>query len=130
MKGGRREGSGRKRKSIEQHLLNGTYRRSRHGPRPSSPLRLATQGATAVILEPVVGPAPAWILDGLAEPGRRLVTDAWQVFEGWSGAEQVLLRQAARALDDAESDTDSRGRRGAMRLFAALVQQLGLAQRT
>ena len=72
---------------------------------------------------------PAFVVEGLGAAGQRFATDAWREFENWSGAESVLLRQAARALDDAETTSDIRGRRLSVRLFAALCQQLRLGQR-
>jgi hypothetical protein len=147
--GGRRPGAGRPRKTLDEHLLRGTFRPARHGhllrqrraqtstapPQPVNPLdRFIKRSSLPETLPAPVDsqdlpPMPPTLLDGLGEPGRRFVADVWCEYEGWTGAETVLLRQAARALDDAETAIDARGRRMAVRLFAALVAQLRIGEK-
>jgi hypothetical protein len=80
--------------------------------------------AAAAAFDPIVPSIPPHVTAGLAAPGLRFVADAWRECE-YSGVELELLRQAARALDDAELNPDVRARRLATRLFASLVAQLG-----
>lgn len=110
-RGGRRIGAGRPRKPDNLHWLHGT------GPR--SVMATATAPAIGMALETI----PDVITAGLGEAGQRFVEEQWREAE-WTGADALLLRQAARALDDSEGAPSPRERRLAIRLFAALVEQL------
>lgn len=127
---GKKGRSGRPRKPIEQHVLSGTYRRDRHGPLPADlgSVRAfpTTVGATA--LAPDVPSVPAELVEGLSEPGRRFVSQVWAKFEGFNAAECALLRQAGRALDEAELLPVPRERQAASRLFADLTDRLKLRE--
>lgn len=110
MRGGARPGSGRKRKPVTTHVLQGTYRPDRHGPRPVVTL-----------------PRPR------AEPDP---TAGGETFAGWANrvydltrAERELANLAQMALDLARHE----GEPGSVRLqamgrFAALVKDLKLPE--
>lgn len=79
---------------MDTHLLNGTFRSDRHGPRPAVPVF----GATA--LQPlVVPPFPATLVTGLRAPGRTFVKNLWEHYTEWEPVALVLLRQAAEVID-------------------------------
>jgi hypothetical protein len=88
--------SGRPRKPVAEHLLKGTYRADRHGPRPGA------GGAASDSPMPIPRIPPA-LLEGLGPDGRAFVAGAWADFSGprgaWSGPDQALLRLAAEAHD-------------------------------
>jgi hypothetical protein len=67
---------------------------------------------------------PPHVACGLRAPGLRFVAAQWRE-RAYAGVEADLLRQAARALDEAELHRDVRARRLAARRFASLVAQLG-----
>lgn len=96
MRGGARPGSGRKRKSLREHLLNGTYRRDRHGPVPGStnvvrmPDRSETDGDRWA-------PTTAQ-LRALGRPGRVFLMDVIAMNDVAPGESHLLL-SAADAKD-------------------------------
>ena len=96
--GGARRGSGRKAKSPIERLVTGSWRPSRHGPPPSTPVMA---GAVAPLLfpQPAIPPPPAALLAGLTEPALVFVRGAWEQYASWSPADLVILRQAAEAVD-------------------------------
>ncbi len=94
MAGVKRRSGGRNRLSAETHILNGTFRADRHGPRSAAPLMI---GATA--LEIAVPPVPSDLVTGLRAPGRTFVTDVWAKYADWGPIALVLLRQAAEVTD-------------------------------
>ena len=115
-RGGKRPNSGRKAKSLEELQRTGRDRADRHShlltvPVPMSPPSMLVPESVQV---------------GLQGPGRAFVESCWQEYQGWTGAELALLRQAARMLDDAEAAPTPRARQSAVRLFAAVVAQLRL----
>lgn len=118
--GGRRPGAGRKAKTLEELSLTGGFRRSRH----AHLLPMVSSAATAPVLaDPAVEAIPDALIAGLGEAGRRFFIDVWEAYE-LSGVERILLRQTAKALDDAEMASTIRERRLSMRLFASLASQL------
>src|SRR5262245_42271173 len=89
-RGGARVGSGRKRKPVHDHLRDGTFRPSRHGPRP-----------TNVLTMPV--PASAWQptpvdLVGLGDAGKALVERVLDEYEP-SLTDGLQVIEAAHAAD-------------------------------
>jgi hypothetical protein len=79
--------SGRPKLSLAHHLLSGTYRPDRHGPKPT------TRGANALATEA----APGWMpdpadLQGIGEAGRVFVVR-------WLDAYEVSLAEGAQLLE-------------------------------
>lgn len=144
--------SGRRQKSLAEHLRHGTYRRDRHGELPPGgpaavlryplPLIDGTAALRAAQSAPIVEP-PAELLLGLGSEGLRLVFDVFQQFEP-GPAEVVILRTAAEAVDrihevrsvikrDGLVITTSRGSRSAhplLKVEKAAAQQLIAAMRS
>lgn len=121
-RGGKRIGAGRKPKTLAEHKRDGTFRHSRHQHLLTLvPARV--DGASAPALAPTVSPIPDYLTENLGPTGLRYLTDRWSRFEH-TGAEEILLRQAARAADEAERDPSPSVRRMAARLFVALDAQL------
>ena len=91
-KGGARPGAGRPRKSVASHLLTGTFRPSRHGPRPAAGHVLSLPSA-----EPDWRPSPA-DLAGLGVRAREwlALTLATYTLDAVEGAHALL---ALRCLD-------------------------------
>jgi hypothetical protein len=89
---GKRGRSGRRPLPIEEHLLRGTFRADRHGPRPT------ISGTSAVKFE---APAslPASALKGLGLDGAEFVQQVWAAYSGWTPGKRVLLWKAAELLD-------------------------------
>ena len=92
-KGGSRPGSGRKPKSIHEHLLRGTFRRSRHA------LRLAA-GATAAAPEAQWCPAPADV-QGLSPRGVTWLTTALDAYT-FTPLNALRLLELARTVSRIE----------------------------
>ena len=84
--------SGRRPKPVALHLLAGTYRADRHGPRP------AAAGSSALSMAHV-DPLPKTLLAGLHDPGRAFVVSLWTTYGSWSVGDTVLLHQAALLVD-------------------------------
>ena len=122
---GKKGRSGRPRKDIQVHLLNGTYRRDRHGPIPPGLSRgvVPFAAVTAVALQPGVPEVPVWLTAGLGPDGHRLVTTLWGQYE-FSLAEAELLRQCARALDLAETVPPGQLQIAAAKQFTGLLADL------
>ena len=99
----------------EEHRQRGT--RPRVKPRPA-------RVHAAVV--PITDPVPEAVIEGLQGPGKAFAEATWKQYTRWSAPELMLLRQAARLVDDAESGTNPRARQSAIRLLAALVAQLRL----
>src|SRR5262245_51821485 len=81
--------SGR-RKPLADHLRTGTYRPSRHGPRPG-------QVVPMVVAPAPWAPAPEDVVT-LGEAGRRFLGRMLEAFE-CSAVEGVLLVEAAHCVD-------------------------------
>jgi hypothetical protein len=96
---GKRGRSGRRPLPVATHLLRGTFRADRHGPRP-----VMTAGSAALTL-PVapVTPVPAAVVEGLQAPGLAFVLDVWIHYGDWSPAAVALLRQAGQVVDAIEA---------------------------
>jgi hypothetical protein len=112
---------GHNRLSAAEHVLRGTYRKDRHGPRPA-------RAAAATPMTDGSEPVPALVTEGLGEHGRRFVKAVWCEYDNWSHPELTLLRAAARTVDDYEAAPDAHERRQAAKLLAALIAQLKLEQ--
>jgi hypothetical protein len=93
---GRPGRSGRRPKTIEQHLADGTFRPNRHGPRPSP-------SGSNVVAMPVSDDEPEsmppWLTATLGPAGRQLVDDMWERYSEWNPSDLRLLRLAAEATD-------------------------------
>jgi hypothetical protein len=90
-KGGKRRGAGRKRKPLERHVIEGTFRKDRHG-------HLAALPAA-----PAADPVTTWTPDPdrlaeLSDAGRALVMAMTSDYE-FTSIEGVLLLAAARCAD-------------------------------
>jgi hypothetical protein len=86
-----------------------------------------SQAATAAVLAPHVPPLPDEVTAGLGAHGQRFVARLWNQFT-FTGADLELLRQTARALDDAETALNLRDRLQAIKAFAALLVQLDVKE--
>ena len=129
--------SGRKRKSLEAHILEGTWRPDRHGPRPSS---FSGNNVLSLPQASSIEP-PAELLAGLGDTAAAYVRTVFADFEP-SKTEQFVLRSAAESLDRAIAiraciDRDGlmpnrsphpllRHERAAHAQFLAAVRQLNL----
>jgi hypothetical protein len=100
--------SGRKPLSAAAHLLRGTFRPDRHGPRP------VTAGATALQAPACVPAVPSAVVDGLGERGLSFVLEVWSDYGEWTPASMVLLRQAGQVLDALEDYAANIARTGAL----------------
>jgi hypothetical protein len=132
MAGVKGRSGGHNRKNLAELKQTGGFRKDRHAhllaavpPRSQAATAPALVGMTSSQPDAL----PAEVLDGLGAAGQRFATASWREYEGWSGAELTLLRQAARLLDDAEAATDEKARRLAVRAFAAVVGQMGLGRK-
>jgi hypothetical protein len=95
--------SGRRRKTLEQHVLSGTYRPDRHGPLPKHlrDLRRGKSKAGAGAPDPSAAiVTPSALVVGLADTGRELVTSVLESFDV-NPAGYALLRAAAQQADRA-----------------------------
>jgi P27 family predicted phage terminase small subunit len=105
------------RKSAEQHLISGTYRRDRHGP-------VALASVNPQQTEPPEPPA------SLSPTAREAWRRYMQEFEAWSAGDLRLLELALHAQDRAEQcrrrlKADGlvlRARRGGLRRVHPLVR--------
>jgi len=75
------------------HIVRGTYREDRHGPRPTA----AVVGALALQVD--VPPVPKVAIKGLGEPGVSFVLDLWARYEAWAPAKLRLLHEAGAVTD-------------------------------
>ena len=108
--------SGRRRKPLETHLRNGTYRRDRHGP--------ILTGDPA----PERGAVPARLVSGLGKAGKVFAASIHEDYQ-LSNTEIVIVRLAATALDDVAAFRKKGDMKSAMtshRLFLATMGRLGL----
>jgi hypothetical protein len=92
-RGGRRSGAGRPRLSPAIHALRGTWRVSRHGPRPTSPAGVLAMPVAAGVWAP-----DAADLEALETAGRVLV-QALLVRYDFAPVEGLVLLEAAHAAD-------------------------------
>jgi hypothetical protein len=86
--GGIGSGGGNK-KTLEEHLARGTFRRGRHG------------AAKVVSLPAPAAPPPP--PRGLRKPSRARWVRLLHEFEGWSASQLTLVEAALRAADRAEA---------------------------
>ena len=93
---GKKGRSGRRAMPAAWHIVRGTYRADRHGPRPGP----VVMGATALQVE--VPPIPKAVLAGLSEPGVSFVLDVWSRYGDWAPEKLVLLRQVGAVTDTLE----------------------------
>lgn len=151
---------GRNKKTAEQHALDGTFRRDRHGEIPDrgnlAVLPASSKWAGLIKDFPKTSPPPTprdpdereirRLVAGLSRPqqalGRRLVAE----FAGWSPVGLVLLRLALEALDRAAECRRKVSTEGLIRydkphplirhermsgaFAAALFKQLGIGEAT
>ena len=125
-RGGRRAGAGRKPKALAELRLAGGFRRTRHAALLQVVPDEWAQVPAATVAPSDALPVPATVLDGLAARGAAFVTATWAEAEGWSTGELALLRLAGRTLDDVDAAPNATERGRAIRVFAAIVGQLGL----
>jgi len=85
--------SGRKAMPAAWHIVRGSYRPDRHGPRPVA----VVAGATA--LQADIPPVPKAVVKGLGEPGVSFVLDLWARYEDWAPAKLRLLHEAGAVTD-------------------------------
>ena len=97
------------------HLLRGTFRPGRHGPRPP---------ALPAVSAPPANPIPAAVVDGLSGRGRDFVEAAWQRYSGWTAAALVLLRETGQVISALEQLRGERGERQAQRMLVQLLAAL------
>src|SRR5688572_25942205 len=105
--------------SPEEHLLRGTWNVTRHGPRPTASPRLVP--IAPVLPASSIEPVPAWVLAGLAAPGRRFVRAYWREFDGWTPPKRVLLREAALLVDWIEQHRGDERERQTQRLLVQVL---------
>jgi hypothetical protein len=108
---------GRNRKSVQSHILRGTWRASRH--------QVATRAATVPAGAALQDPSPDW-LAGLGPEGRRFVFALHRDFD-MSATEGLLARTAGQAFDeaaDARARGDLKAARAATRQALAALQRL------
>ena len=88
---------GHNRRSVEAHLMSGTYRKGRHGAIPGARGNLAVLPAHTRTGDERA--ARRRLLAGLSRPqqalGRRLLAE----YDGWGEVDRVLFRLALEALD-------------------------------
>jgi hypothetical protein len=121
-RGGSRVGAGRPRKSLATHVLQGTYRLDRHGPRPSN-------------VVPMPAPAADWFpaksdLDGLGARARDwlAVTLATYQLDALEGGHLLLALRCLDRIDQLERAVTDGG--GAGVADRALLVALDRATRT
>lgn len=85
--------SGRRPMPVSLHVMRGTYRADRHGPRPTPVMA----GAVAPQLD--VPPVPKTVLAGLGAPGREAVCDLWCRYGDWTPAQLLILHQIGLVQD-------------------------------
>jgi hypothetical protein len=88
-KGGARPGAGRPRKALQTHLLAGSYRRDRHGERPSNVVPMPDSSTE---WQPTAAD-----LGAIPEPGRRVVMDLLAKY-AFGLIEGPLVLEAGRAV--------------------------------
>jgi hypothetical protein len=86
--------SGRRPLSVASHILNGTFRPDRHGPRP-----VAAPVAGATALQADVPPMSKALTAGLGASGLTFLLDVWGRYDDWAPAHLILLRQAGELVD-------------------------------
>src|SRR5262245_37649298 len=92
MAGVKGRSGGWNRKSVAEHVLQGTYRADRHGPR----VALALAGS---VPSPESPPPPR----GLSRASRQRWQEAMAGYEGWKVGEVKLFELALRACDEADA---------------------------
>ena len=118
MPGTKGRSGGRNRKSVQTHILRGTFQPNRH--------QQSVIGALAASTAPCVPPAD--LLAGLGPEGRGFLESMYSDFEPLGG-EKDILRLAAEQRDDwaqARAAGDAKTMRAACRLFLLALQRLGL----
>ena len=123
-RGGARVGAGRRPKPMTEHVLAGTYRQDRHGPRPARVLAMPP-------------PEAAWQptasdLTGLGSAGRELIDRLLADYDV-SPVDGLQLLEAARAADvlaelRAEADSDLRQIRLWSAYYTGVLRALGMAK--
>ena len=118
---------GANRLPVTEHLLRGTFRPDRHGPRPPR------QVSPWVALEGGASPAkrfpPAAIFRGLQGRGRAFVRALYREYDEIGPTDETLITLCAQLLDDAaeaRAKKDTRSSREAMRLFLSAFARLAL----
>ncbi len=127
--GGKGSG-GRNKIPIEDHVRKGTYRPSRHGPRPANPAPPPAEVADLVVLPtPDGAPEP---LRPLGKAGRRC-WDACVVLPWVTPIDRELLQLTAENIDDRVmlrirvlQNCDWRDRAALRSLDQLLIEQIGL----
>ncbi len=97
-RGGRRPGAGRKRKPLSWHLLAGTYKASRHGPKPAPYVHGATAPKPGLAADWMPAPADVEALGPVA----RAWLDAAVGLYRLSALEGLQLLAALRTLSRVE----------------------------
>ena len=97
---------------VSWHIVHGSYRADRHGPRPVA----AVAGATALQVD--VPPLPAALASGLRERGLQLVLDLWAKYEDWQPEKLVVLHEAGAVTDTLEEYAAIIGRDGKVQTTA------------
>jgi P27 family predicted phage terminase small subunit len=105
--GGRRVGSGRKRKSAAIHQLQGTFRRDRHGPAPKAAAPVVIPPATAGASGLVSADPPAHLSAAAADWWRYVVV-SWRL----DRHHLLVLRAACEAWDQAQLAREALARDG------------------
>jgi hypothetical protein len=106
--------SGRRMKTLANHVLTGTYRPDRHGLLP----------ADLIPAPPPTGAIPLSILAGLTGRGRAFVKAYWRAVGGWTPATLVLLREAGMLVDALETARGTPPERQIQRLLVKLLGAL------
>lgn len=110
--------SGRRKKSLADHVREGTYRPDRHGPLPP------VVPGNVVPMPASSGPGPAF-LEQLGPRGK-VFAEACLERSDFSPPGLVLLEEAARLLDELERVRGAHQERGAQRMLVSVLKVLQL----
>ena len=109
---------GANKKSVEEHILAGTFRRDRHGPStaPAAPVSATDRRRT---------------LQGLSPVARRLAVQLLEGFTGWDASSLTTLRAYVLSCERLEalqstSTTDSNDLAREVRMNLGLLRALNL----
>ena len=118
MSGTRGHSGGHNKKSVEEHILNGTFRRDRHGAStaPAAPVSETDRRRT---------------LEGLSPVARRLAVQLLEAFTGWDASCLHTLRAYVLSCERLEalqstSTTDSQDLAREVRVNLGLLRALNL----